>query len=75
MSGDRVTFGRVCVLGDEPRPATLDDAGEVRIAASFVADDARARVREAAAVAGTVPLTGFSLAICSRSWAAITCPG
>ncbi len=63
MHGDRVTFGRVSVLAPGTLPADRGDAGEVRLeGAPSTADEARARVKEALAFAGGVPLTGFSLA-------------
>jgi len=61
--GDRITYGRVCVLTSEPWPASPGRAGEVRLSlAPGSTDDARARVRSARALAGAVPLTGFSMA-------------
>jgi len=62
-SGDRVTFGRVCVLTGGDRPAEPGHAGEVRISATPPSiEDARASVRSAKAFARHIPLTGFSLA-------------
>jgi len=60
--GNRVTFGRVLVVeGDAPE--TAGEAGEVRLAgAPATLDAARARVRDAVARAGGVPVTAFSLA-------------
>jgi aminodeoxyfutalosine synthase len=61
--GDRVTWGRVCVLSAEPWPASCGDAGEVRIAGRPASvDEARARVCRARPLAGATPLTGFSAA-------------
>lgn len=61
--GDRVTWGRVCVLSSEPWPTSCGEAGEVRIAGRPASvDEARARVRAARALAGATPLTGFSAA-------------
>lgn len=62
-SGDQVTFGRVCILtGSEPNT----DAGHAReirlVGKPSSIDDARARVRAGRKYAGTIPLTGFSLA-------------
>lgn len=60
-SGDRVTYGRVTILSGARAPAP-GDAGEIRIMAEPAStEDARRLVREAAALAGAVPLTGFSL--------------
>ena len=60
-SADRVSYGRVCIVSDEA-PVDVGDAGEVRIVAVPASiDDARRMVRKTAAVAGTIPLTGFSL--------------
>ena len=59
--GDRVTFGRVCVVG-AALPADRGEAGEVRLdGAPASIDEARARVRAAHALAAGVPLTGFTL--------------
>jgi aminodeoxyfutalosine synthase len=63
LHGNRVTYGRVCLVTDEAAPADCGPAGEVRIAgAPGSAEAARARVRAARALAGHAPLTGFSLA-------------
>jgi len=60
--GDRVTFVRVCTVTDS-LPAERGEAGEVRIVTTPAsADDAVQIAGEAAAFAGGVPLTGFSLA-------------
>lgn len=60
---DRVTWGRVCVLGAEPGPASCGEAGEVRLTGRPGSiDDARSRVRAARTFAGLVLLTGFSVA-------------
>jgi aminodeoxyfutalosine synthase len=62
-TGDRVAFGRVCLLAAGDRSIDPGAAGEVRLAgAPASADEARARVRDAAPMAGRAPLTGFSLA-------------
>ena len=61
-TGDRVTFSRVSTVG-AALPEAVGDAGEVRLIglpASIA--DARTRVRAAAAWAGAVPVTGFTLA-------------
>jgi CofH/MqnC-like protein len=63
--GAATTFVRVAEVGAEPGSSidVLPAAGEVRIVG--IPSDrqaAEARVREVAAVAGTVPLSGFSLA-------------
>jgi hypothetical protein len=61
-TGDRVTFNRVAAV-EAALPEAVGDAGEVRlmgIPASIA--EARTRVRAAAAWAGAVPLTGFTLA-------------
>ena len=61
--GSRVTYGRVCVLEGGSLPASAERAGEVRIVGRPASiDEARGRVRAAAAFAGAVPLTGYSLA-------------
>jgi len=63
IRGNRVTFGRVCLVPPDAEPATRGEAGEVRLTGAPVsADDARARVRAATPLAAGVPLTGFSLA-------------
>ncbi len=66
IHGDRATFVRVAdVALDGPLPAgaLLEAAGEIRIAgAPRTVDEACARVAEVAAVAGHVPVSGFSLA-------------
>jgi hypothetical protein len=62
-SGDRVTYGRVCVLAPGPIGGERGEAGEVRlIGAPGSVEEARERVHAARAVAAGVPLTGFSLA-------------
>jgi hypothetical protein len=61
--GDRVTYGRVLVLTDGLPPASGWTAGEVRlIGRPATTDEAVAWVQRAKTVAGTVPLTGFSVA-------------
>ena len=63
QTGDRVTYGRVLVVDGPLGTSNTSETGEIRLAgrpASF--DDAIARVREARALAGDLPLTGFSLA-------------
>jgi aminodeoxyfutalosine synthase len=61
VHGDRVTFGRVCLVG-ATAPVELGDAGEVRLEqASSAIGDAREKVRAARSLAGGVPLTGFTL--------------
>lgn len=62
-SGDRVTFCRVCLVDAGALPADAGEAGEVRLQGTPAsAGEARAWVRDAARVAGTRPLTAFSLA-------------
>ena len=65
-SGDRVTFGRVRDADGEPDlPASRRSAGEVRLVGRPVAsidDAADAWSRRDGGRAGSVPLTGFSLA-------------
>jgi len=62
-SGDLVTFGRVAVVEGEPDRVEAGDAGEIRLVGRpRSSDDARARTRAAAPLAGETPLTGFSLA-------------
>jgi aminodeoxyfutalosine synthase len=59
--GDRVTYGRVCVVRGA-LPAARGAAGEVRLSGTPGSiDEARARVRAASPYAAGVPLTGFSL--------------
>jgi aminodeoxyfutalosine synthase len=63
IRGNRVTFGRVCLVPPGAAPADRGQAGEVRLTGTPAsAEDARARVRSAVALAAGVPLTGFSLA-------------
>ena len=53
----------MCLLDAEETPNDPGEAGEVRLVGVPASiDEARARVRAAAAMAGQVPLTGFSLA-------------
>jgi aminodeoxyfutalosine synthase len=60
--GDRVTYGRVCVVSAASAPVDRGDAGEVRIVGSPpTIEDAHERVLAARAIAAGVPLTGFSL--------------
>lgn len=62
VRGDRVTYGRVCVVAVE-LPAGRGEAGEVRIVGRPASiDDARRQVRAAVALAAKTPLSGFSLA-------------
>jgi hypothetical protein len=62
-TGDVVTFGRVCELKPGDSLAGPDHAGEVRITGTPTSiEEARVRVRAAVKIAGTVPVTGFSLA-------------
>lgn len=74
--GDRVTYGQVLTLADGV-PADIGEAREVRLAgtpASFA--DAATWVRAVVAVAGDVPVTGFSaadlLAVAGGDHAALT---
>ncbi|MFI5177487.1 MAG: hypothetical protein ACHQO8_02930 [Vicinamibacterales bacterium] len=61
--GNRVTFGRVCLVAPGAAPADRGEAGEVRLTGTPASvEDARGRVRAAAPLASGVPLTGFSLA-------------
>lgn len=61
--GNRVTFGRVCVVGPGALPAERGDAGDVRLEGTPAStDEALARVRQAVPFAAGAPLTGFSLA-------------
>jgi aminodeoxyfutalosine synthase len=63
LHGNRVTFGRVCELAAGQPLTGRGDAGEVRLTgAPLSADEAVARVRQAAREAAGVPLTGFSAA-------------
>jgi aminodeoxyfutalosine synthase len=63
IHGDRVTYGRVCVVDGEVPPADCGQAGEVRLIGSpSSVEAARTRVRAAAGVAGGAPVTAFSLA-------------
>ena len=60
---DRITFARVRVLGDASWPAEIGDCGEVRLTFAPVSiEQACERVAAARALAGTVTLTGFSVA-------------
>lgn len=62
-TGDRVAYGRVLEIVGGTSLAGLDEAGEVRIAATPSSpEDAISRASAAAEVAGGRPLTGFSLA-------------
>jgi aminodeoxyfutalosine synthase len=61
--GDRVTYGRVLIVGAGTPPADRGDAAEVRIVATPASVDAAvAAVRAAAPIAAGLPLTGFSTA-------------
>jgi aminodeoxyfutalosine synthase len=63
LSGDVVTYGRVCAAPGGTRPAEIGDAGEVRLEGTpGSADEALDWVRIAVGVAGKAPLTAFSLA-------------
>jgi hypothetical protein len=75
--GDTITFGRVLVVDEAATPGAAEGAGEVRLTARPASlADARARVRQAAAMAGDVPLTAFSLddllACCAGDLRALT---
>lgn len=61
--GNRVTFGRVCVLGAGEAVTEWGEAGELRLTGQPASiREACARVRAAVALAPGVPLTGFSAA-------------
>lgn len=63
QTGDRVTYGRVLIVGPKPGEQDTSEAGEIRLQhrpASF--DEAVSYVREARVLAGELPLTAFSLA-------------
>jgi aminodeoxyfutalosine synthase len=61
--GNRVTFGRVCVLEPGSPTTQSGEAGELRLAGKPASiAEARERVRAAVALATGVPLTGFSAA-------------
>jgi aminodeoxyfutalosine synthase len=61
--GDRITFARVCEIGDGALAADRGEAGEIRLVGNPAsADAAVARVRDAVPFAGGTPLTGFSAA-------------
>jgi aminodeoxyfutalosine synthase len=61
-TGDLVTFGRVVEIRGEALRENIGEAGEVRITgAPTSVEDACERTRAAAAIAGGVPVTGFSL--------------
>lgn len=63
VTGDVVTFCRVREVKDGDTAAGPDHAGEVRLTgAPSSIEEARARVRAAVGVAGSLPVTGFSLA-------------
>ena len=63
QSGDRVTYGRVLVMTGSVAAPQIAEAGELRLTGTPASFDAAAsRVREAKAVSGDLPLTGFSLA-------------
>jgi len=61
--GTTVTFGQVLIVDGTVAPEALGDAWEVRITTSPASVDAAcALVRDVVAVAGVVPVTGFSAA-------------
>jgi hypothetical protein len=62
-SGERVSYGRVCVVSETIAPASRELAGEVRlIGKPASADDAVTRARACQPLAGgEVPLTAYSL--------------
>ena len=63
VSGDRVTYGRVCVIAPKSMPAEPGDAGEVRLLGTPASiDEARAWIKAALALAGGRPVSAFSLA-------------
>ena len=63
VTGNDVSFGRVCVIDGPELPATKGAAGEVRLSGIPASvDEARTRVRTAVAFADGVVLTGYSLA-------------
>ena len=63
VSGERVTFGRVCLVPGHDLPEGPGHAGEVSLTGTPSSiDDARSRVRAARGFAGAATLTGFSLA-------------
>jgi hypothetical protein len=62
-TGDRVTYGRVCILAPGPISVERGEAGEVRLTGTPASvEEARERVHAAHTFAAGVPLTGFSLA-------------
>ena len=61
--GDVVTFGQVLVVAGDEVPSEVGSATEVRITTRPASVDAAcAQVRAVAAVAGALPVTGFSVA-------------
>ena len=63
QTGDRVTYGRVLLIGASAGDGATGDAGEIRIVGKPASlDEAVTRVHDAKPLAGTLPLTGFSLA-------------
>jgi hypothetical protein len=71
-SGDVITFSRVIELVAGGFPASAGDAGEVRLIGPVASvDEAVALVERGRALAGKIPLTGFSAAnlfeLCGRS--------
>lgn len=63
VSGDEITFARVCEIPVTAMPADRGDAGEVRLlGAPLSIDDACDRVRIVRTFAEGLPLTGFSAA-------------
>jgi len=61
--GSQVTFGQVAAFAPGSIPASIGEAGEVRLTGTPASvEDADARVQAAAAISAGAPLTGFSLA-------------
>lgn len=61
--GDRVTYVQVLVTDGASAPETVGEAAELRLVADpQSADDAVARVQVASQAAGSIPLTGFTVA-------------
>jgi aminodeoxyfutalosine synthase len=62
-AGDTITFARVCAVAPAQDGVEIGDAGEIRLTGALASiDEARARVRAAAARADGRTLTAFSLA-------------
>jgi hypothetical protein len=62
-AGDTITFARVCAIAPAQDGVEIGDAGEIRLTGAPASiDEARARVRAAAARADGRTLTAFSLA-------------